>query len=68
MKKEALYLKLNRDRVEAAVYLFKLRSGNDGSAKTLNTRHLLENKESIECGTCWEEENPKHILEDCVRY
>ena len=54
--------------MEAAIYIFKLRSGNDGSAKTLKTRHLLECNESIECETCWEEETPVHILEDCVRY
>ena len=52
MKKEALYLKLNKDKIDAAVYIFKLRSGNDGSAVTLKTRHLLEANEQIECETC----------------
>ena len=51
-KKEALYLKLNKDKIEAAVYIFKLRLGNDGSAATLKIRHLLEEKESSECETC----------------
>ena len=68
IKKEALYLKLNKEKVDAAVYIFKLRSGNDGSTKTLKTRHLLEDNESTECVTCWEEETPQHILEECVRY
>ena len=58
------YIKLNKHRVDEIRYIFKLRTGCDGSRETLTTRHLLDMGE-INCHVCNVPETRTHIIRDC---
>ena len=47
-----MYLRLNRERTEEAIYIFKMRTGFDGSAHTLNIQHQLLDNENEWCRRC----------------
>ena len=60
---------MNHNKVEEIVYIFKMRAGNDGSANSLNVRHLLQQKEDLICKLCNKgEETIEHIIEECEAY
>ena len=61
------YIKLNKHRVNEIRYIFKLRTGYDGSRETLTTRHLLD-QQFDKCHECQVKESRKHILENCIIY
>ena len=64
-----MYLKLNRDRVQEILYIFKLRTGYDGSANTLQIRHQLSEEEHAWCRRCiGYTESVKHIINECNQY
>lgn len=47
-----MYLRLNRERTEEAIYIFKMRTGFDGWAHTLNIQHQLLDNENEWCRRC----------------
>lgn len=61
------YIQINKHRVNEIRYIFKLRTGCDGSRDTLAMRHLIAN-EDTNCNICNTIETRKHILTECKTY
>ena len=53
--------------IDAIRYIFKLRTGCDGSRGTLYIRKLITDEE-LTCHWCGVIESRQHILEDCELY